>query len=349
MPLLSAHHFVQWLDELHLLSPAQRAEFERDLRSRLTEPKTLAGEMLRRGWLTPYQVNQLLQGNRVGLRLGQYVFLERLGEGGTGQVFKARHVHMNRIVALKIIRPELTVDAEVVARFYREIQVISQLNHPNIIHAFDAGPEGNVHTLVMEYVQGTDLAKLVKQSGPLPAGRACDYIRQAAFGLAHAHRKGLIHRDIKPSNLFLSAGTPGAKDQGQLIKVLDLGLARLQRGADGDLTSTLTPVGSVTMGTPDYLAPEQALDFHQVDIRADIYSLGCTLFFLLTGQPPFPGGSLRRKSCGTNRPSRRDWRRCVPGCRRNCRPLLPACWRRRRSTLSDADGGGRRPRGICWR
>jgi serine/threonine protein kinase len=234
--------------------------------------------------------------------IGPYVVLEPLGQGGTGQVFKARHQRLDRIVALKVIRKELLSDPEVVSRFYREMRLVSQLSSPHVVHAFDAGPitaageEGvQGHFLVMEYVEGIDLGRLVKKTGPLPARQAAEYIRQAALGLQHIYEHQLVHRDIKPGNLFLC---------GDLIKILDLGLARW-RPATMDQTeispsaetssSSLTPAGSVMMGTPDYLAPEQALDFHAADIRADLYSLGCTFYYLLTGQPPFPGGTLAQK------------------------------------------------------
>jgi hypothetical protein len=220
--------------------------------------------------------------------------VKRLGEGGTGQVFQARHQKLGRLVALKIIRPDLVADPEVVGRFYREVQLLSRLTHPNIVHAYDAGPIGRTHFLVMEYVAGIDLSQLVKQKGPLPVAEACAYVRQAALGLQHAHAQGLVHRDIKPPNLLLTHGG----EHGALVKLLDLGLARLAGKdgvASGEKTSLLTPAGALSMGTPDYMAPEQALDFHAADIRADIYSLGCTLWYLLTGQPPFPGGTLAVK------------------------------------------------------
>src|SRR5262249_50689623 len=169
---------------------------------------------------------------------------------------------------------------------------------PNIVHAYDAGPIGSAHALVMEYVEGIDLSRLVKQSGPLPVGQASECIRQAALGLQYAQEQGLVHRDVKPSNLIQVRATG-------VVKVLDLGLARLHQSAspqpavdvpDDRSTGSLTPVGGVMMmGTPDYLAPEQALDFHAADSRADIYSLGCTFYFLLTGQPPFGGGTLAQK------------------------------------------------------
>jgi serine/threonine protein kinase/WD40 repeat protein len=288
------------VDELRqspLLNRSQVDEISLQLLQRFTEPMTLAKELLKRGWLTPYQVNQLLQGRGRELMLGPYVLLERLGEGGAGQVFKARHLKMNRIVALKLIRQELLTDAAVVGRFYREIQIVSQLDHPNVVHAYDAGPVGVGHFLAMEFVEGTDLGRLVKQGGPLPVLQACEYIRQAASGLQHAHERGLVHRDIKPHNLIMSR-------QDALIKVADLGLARLPRSANEELTSgiasvkstgTLTPENAVMIGTADYLAPEQALNFHAADVRADIYSLGCTFYYLLTGQSPVAGGTLAQK------------------------------------------------------
>jgi eukaryotic-like serine/threonine-protein kinase len=272
------------------------------------DPRALAQQMIKRGWLTPFQLNQVFQGRAAELLLGPYVILERLGEGGTGQVFKASHRRMRRVVALKLIRRELLSDAEVVSRFLREIQVVSQLAHPNIVHAYDAGPIGSTYFLAMEYIKGIDLAFVVKQSGPLTVTHACDCIRQAALGLQHAHMRGLVHRDIKPPNLIVvSRQWPVAGKEKfassltiqhsplTTLKILDLGLARLQRAVDGEKTSLLTPAGPVMMGTPDYLAPEQALNFHAADIRADIYSLGCTFYYLLTGQPPFPGGSLAQK------------------------------------------------------
>jgi serine/threonine protein kinase len=196
---------------------------------------------------------------------------------------------MQRVAALKVVRKELVSDQEVVARFYREIEVASQISHPNIVHAYDAGPIGSALVLAMECVEGTNLEKLVKEKGPLPVGQACDYIRQAAQGLQHAHERGLIHRDIKPSNLLVT--------NSGVIKILDLGLARLQQPARGSSTKNLTVLtgNSVMQGTPDYMSPEQALDFHTADTRADIYSLGCTFFYLLTGQPPFGSATLHEK------------------------------------------------------
>ncbi len=252
------------------------------------DAKSLARDLIQRGWLTPYQANQLLNGKGHDLVLGSYILLERLGEGGMGQVFKARHRALGRVCALKLIRKERTGSADAVKRFQREVRSAAAPAHPNIVLAYDADEIAGTHLMVMEYIDGsTDLGKLVKKRGPLPVERACEYVRQAALGLQHAHERGMVHRDIKPANLLLTR-------DGTLVKVLDMGLARLdQPGDDGD-SSTMTQEGAI-MGTPDYIAPEQALDTHTVDIRADLYSLGCTFYFLLTGRAPFPGGTLLQK------------------------------------------------------
>jgi serine/threonine protein kinase len=218
-----------------------------------------------------------------GEQLGQYVLLEQLGAGGMGQVYKARHVLMGRTVAIKLIHGRYFNHPGVVQRFLREIRALGQLDHPNIVRAEYADQVGDTHFLVMEYVAGTDLSRLVRQRGPLPVAEACEYVRQAALGLQHAHEAGLVHRDIKPSNLLVAAGPDGGEG---LVKVLDLGLAAFheEQPAAEDLTVT----GQV-MGTADYMAPEQWENSHAVDIRADLYSLGCTLFYLLTGGPPYSG------------------------------------------------------------
>jgi serine/threonine protein kinase len=221
------------------------------------------------------------------IQLGQYRLLDKLGEGGMGAVHKARHTIMGQTVAIKVIHHSRTVRPEAVARFHREIRALAQLDHPNIVRAQYADQAGEIHFLVMEYVEGKSLADLVKERGPLPVAEACEYIRQAAVGLQHAHERGMVHRDVKPSNLLV---TPGGQ-----VKVLDLGLALFRE--DRPAVDELTEAGQV-MGTPDYMAPEQWEDTHAVDIRADVYGLGCTLYFLLAGKPPFGGpeyNSLRKK------------------------------------------------------
>jgi hypothetical protein len=248
----------------------------------------------------------------------RYRIVEVLGTGGMGVVYKAEHRFMERLVALKVIDRSLTGNPAVVERFRREVKAAGALSHPNIVHAYDAEQAGDSHFLVMEYVEGTTLARLVEREGPLPVARACDAIRQAARGLQRAHEHGLVHRDIKPHNLML---TP----QG-VVKILDFGLARLVREAAPSSPATadtapgvagapgLTQLGMV-MGTADYMAPEQADNAHTADIRADIYSLGCTLYFLLTGQPPFPEGTMLDKLLahrqGTPRPLS-DFRKDLP-------------------------------------
>jgi serine/threonine-protein kinase len=286
MPIESVAALVEVLGRHSLLSPDQLAEITGALQARCADAKALAKELLRRGWLTPYQANQLLQGHGDDLVLGPYLLLERLGEGGMGQVFKARNSKLGRLVALKVIHPECLADPDSVRRFQREIRAGAQLDHPNVVRAYDAGEAGSRHFLVMEFVAGTDLKRLVDRRGPLPVAEACEYARQAALGLQHAHERGLVHRDIKPSNLLLAVGGPAAG----VVKVLDLGLVRRARQADGESSSTLTEEGWV-VGTPDYLAPEQASDPRKADARSDLYSLGCTLYFLLAGRPPFPFGS----------------------------------------------------------
>ena len=208
--------------------------------------------------------------------LGDYEILEELGGGGMGVVYKARHRRLRRIVALKTILSAHTCRPEALQRFVREIEAVGRLNHPNLVQCTDAREESGVQFLVMEYIEGADLGAIVKRGGPLNVPDACEIVRQTAVGLEHVREQGLVHRDIKPSNLML---TP----QGT-VKILDLGLARLrEESAPGeDFTQT-----GQTMGTPDYMAPEQATDAAHVDIRADLYSLGCTFYHLLVGRPPF--------------------------------------------------------------
>jgi serine/threonine-protein kinase len=307
MSISSVASFVDVVVRTGLLEPEQLEALTRKLQARFTDPKALAKELLQRRWLTSYQIHQLFHSGGQDLVLGSYVLLERLGEGGMGQVFKARHRTLDRVVALKIIRKERLASADAVRRFQREIRAAAQLAHPNIVHAFDANEVAGTHFLVMEYVDGTNLAALVKGSGPLAIDQACDYIRQAALGLHHAHERGLIHRDIKPANLLVSVVSSPlsvAKDSPQrttdhwpraTVKILDLGLARLTGGAEASDASSTTTQEGIVMGTPDYIAPEQARESHTADYRADLYSLGCTFYHLLTGQVPFPGGTLTQK------------------------------------------------------
>lgn len=220
----------------------------------------------------------------------RYRLLGQLGAGGMGTVYKAEHRLMQRVVALKVIRSEFTAKPTAVTRFHHEVRSAARLSHPHIVTAYDAERIGDVHFLVMEFVDGSSLDQFVRQSGPLPVRQACDFIRQAAMGLDAAHQHGMVHRDIKPQNLMV---TP---DGG--IKILDFGLARFASEHDPALVSGESAgltAANVMLGTPDYIAPEQASDARSADTRADVYSLGCTLYFLLAGHPPFPGGSHLEK------------------------------------------------------
>jgi serine/threonine protein kinase/formylglycine-generating enzyme required for sulfatase activity len=214
----------------------------------------------------------------------KYQIRRVLGRGGMGVVYEAEHRHMGRKVALKVISQSLVDRPEAVERFTREVRAAAKLSHPNIVTAHDAEQAGSLHLLVMEYVEGQSLAQVVDKKGPLPVAHACHFVRQAALGLQHASEQGMVHRDLKPHNLMV---TP----KGQ-VKILDFGLARL--AAEKSVGAGLTAEDAV-MGTPEYLAPEQALDARQADVRADIYSLGCTLYCLLAGQPPFPEGTAMQK------------------------------------------------------
>ncbi len=284
-PVQSVGDLLAALRQAGLLDAAQLHEAAA-LASAIGEARALGRELLGKGWLTAYQLNKLFQGKGGELVLGQYVLLERLGAGGMGAVFKARHRKLGRLVALKVIRPERLAQPEAARRFLQEMRAAARLDHPNVVRAYDADEAGGAHFLTLEYVEGIDLGRLVREKGPLPVAQAREIIRQAALGLQHAHEQGMVHRDIKPSNLILTAA-------GQ-VKLLDLGLARLAQAGDETATSLVTEQGTV-MGTPDFMAPEQTLDAHTVDIRADLYSLGCTLYFLLTARVPFPGGSLGQK------------------------------------------------------
>jgi WD40 repeat protein/tRNA A-37 threonylcarbamoyl transferase component Bud32 len=213
----------------------------------------------------------------------RYRVVRLLGQGGMGAVYEAEHRVMQRSVALKVIKPTYTADDSAVERFRREVRAAARLAHPNIVAAYDGDNVGETHFLVMEYVAGKSLASVLRENGPLPIALACEYVRQAALGLQHAHERGMVHRDVKPDNLML---TPDGT-----VKVLDFGLAALlaERRAGG-LTDS-----NVIMGTPDYMAPEQAEDARKTDARSDVYSLGCTLYQLLTGEPPFPGETAMMK------------------------------------------------------
>lgn len=247
-------------------------------------PNEVAGWLVREKWLTRWQAETMLAGAGHTFRLGKYLLLDKLGAGGMGAVYKAVEVGgMGRTVAVKTMADHLLDKPQSIGRFRREIHAAAALSHPNIIRIYDAESLGRRHFLVMEYAEGCDLESVLEKQGPLPIPLACDFVRQAAKGLQHAYERGMIHRDIKPQNLFVCH----VSDSSPLVKILDMGLAKFARDADANLTGT-----GQLLGTPDYMAPEQVDDIKNIDIRADVYSLGCTLFKLLTGQAPFAAAGV---------------------------------------------------------
>jgi serine/threonine protein kinase len=256
--------------------------------------RSVARALVQLGLLTKFQAELLLVGRTNGFVLGQYRILDQLGQGGMGRVFKAEHLTMGRTVAIKVLAPQHTRTEKARHLFMREVRAAGKLMHPNIVTAHDANEVDGRHYLVMEYIDGPNLDQLVRERGQLPMGLACDIVRQAASGLQCAFEHGMVHRDIKPSNLLLQR-TGTTLSSGYLVKILDFGLARLGDVAEGAGAASGSSGKHVIMGTPDYLSPEQARALHLVDIRSDLYSLGCTFYFLLTGQVPFPGGTAVEK------------------------------------------------------
>jgi serine/threonine protein kinase len=259
--------------------------------SQLDDAQSLAQHLTATGILTAWQCHKLLEGRHRGFYLGKYKLLDHLGTGGMSSVYLAEHVLMHRRVAIKVLPQNRVSDSSYLARFHFEAQAAAALDHSNIVRVYDLDNDGRIHYLVMEYTEGTDLDALVSRHGPLDFHAAAEYIAQTATGLEHAHQCGLVHRDIKPANLLV--------DLKGTVKILDMGLAKF--------TAETRPAPNFAkdehvLGTADYLAPEQAVNSQTVDHRADIYSLGCTFYFLLTGHPPFAEGtSLERMTAHQHR------------------------------------------------
>ena len=257
-----------------------------------SETKALAERLVKDSLLTDYQVRRFLSGKSHGLIVGKYVILDRIGSGSMGRVYKAHHQLMGRVVALKIIAPEIVTNDRVVARFQREMRLVGRLDHPNVVRAFDADSSNNILYIVMEYVAGKSLGQRLKE-GVLSPAEAVGYAVQAALGLAHAHEQGIVHRDVKPSNLLVN--------EAKQLKVLDLGLGVLM---EADEHSAFATADGVAVGTVDYMSPEQACG-REVDGRSDLFSLGCALYHLISGRQAFPGTSPieRLGSRISNRPT----------------------------------------------
>ncbi len=260
---------------------AIRAEHEGQLPE---DPVVLAKALQHHNVVTHWHCEKLLQGKYKGFFLGKHKLLGHLGSGGMSSVYLAEHVKMHDKRAIKVLPKSRLGNSSYLARFQLEAKAIASLNHPNIVRAHDIDNDGDTHYIVMEYVDGADLQSIVKKKGPLPFADIADYVAQAARGLQHAHDMGLIHRDVKPANVLVNS-------QGK-VKLLDLGLALFSDDKQASLTMDYN---DKVLGTADYLAPEQALNSHKVDQRADIYGLGCTMYFMLTGNAPFPEGSIAQR------------------------------------------------------
>ncbi|MFO0945056.1 MAG: protein kinase [Planctomycetota bacterium] len=307
----NATDFLQLLELSNLVEEARvRAALSEAGLDASQSPTLIADALVRAKILTRFQAEQLLAGRHRGFFIGKYRILDLVGSGGMGRVYLAEHAIMRRQVALKVLPKAKSAEPSALARFQREARAVAALNHANIIQAYDIDQEGDIHYMVMEYVDGMSVQEYVKHHGVIPYSQAADYICQACDALEHANKSGLIHRDIKPGNLLI--------DMTGTIKLLDMGLAVFYEEKDRD-PLTLTYDENV-LGTADYLAPEQALDSHNVDIRADIYSLGGTFYYMLTGGPPFPDGTIAQKLLCIKISSPNRSEVLFPACRSKWRP-----------------------------
>lgn len=318
--VVDSHRFIELIGKSKLVDPAAIERAVEDLcashEGQLPEDlDTLQNYFVEKRLLTSWHCEKLRNGKYKGFYLSKYRLLKHLGTGGMSSVYLAEHTLMNRKVAIKVLPRRRVNDASYLARFHLEAQAAAHLDHPNIVRAFDVDNEDNTHYIVMEYVPGADLQQIVRESGPVPFEAAADYIAQAADGLQHAHDKGVVHRDVKPANLL--------RDDRGIVKILDMGLARISQ--DENTSLTIAHEENV-LGTADYLSPEQAVNSHQVDHRADIYSLGCSLYYLLAGHPPFPEGSLAQRIAKHQsvmpEPITKSRPNCPPSLQRICEKMI---------------------------
>lgn len=311
MAKLSAENFIDYVERSGLVEEDQLATSLDILKTKhggkLPEDSELvANHLINANLITQWHADKIQDRKYKGFRLGKYKLLRLIGTGGMSSVYLAEHVLMKQKRAVKVLPKSRVNDSSYLARFHLEAQATASLDHPNIVRAYDVDNDGEQHFLVMEYIDGKDLQNIVKQEGPLPLELACNYIAQTAVGLAYAHENNLIHRDIKPANLLID-------DKG-IVRILDLGLALYSDGAKASLT---VAHNENVLGTADYLSPEQAVNSHKVDSRTDIYSLGCTLYFLLTGHPPFTDGSLAQRIAKHQTTMPEDVRKDRPECPRD--------------------------------
>jgi serine/threonine protein kinase len=289
MSQLTSERFLQLVAKSGLVQPDAQKKLVDKLHAKFDgglpeNPRKLAAYFRKEGLITDWHIEKLVAGKYKGFFLGKYKLLGHIGTGGMSSVYLAEHIRMGDQRAIKVLPKARVKDATYLARFQLEAKAIASLSHPNIVLAYDIDNESDVHYIVMEYVDGIDLQMLVKRDGKIDCSTAAEMVAQGARGLEHAHSKGVIHRDVKPANLLI--------DKNGVIKLLDMGLVLV---ASGDEESLTVANNENVLGTADYLAPEQALNSHTVDHRADIYGLGCTLYFLLTGKPPFSDGTLAQR------------------------------------------------------
>ncbi|GAB5403273.1 MAG: serine/threonine-protein kinase [Aureliella sp.] len=289
MAKVSVERLVELVEKSRLAEPEVLEKALDEIRASAggelpASPVDLAKALQKKKIVTRWHSEKLLQGKYKGFFLGKHKLLGHIGSGGMSSVYLAEHMKMHDLRAIKVLPQSKLGKSSYLARFQQEAKAIASLNHPNVVRAHDIDNQGDTHYIVMEYVDGDDLQTIVKKNGPLPFDKVAEYIAQAALGLQHAHEVGLIHRDIKPANVLINSSGK--------VKLLDLGLALF---ADDEQASLTMDFNDKVLGTADYLAPEQALNSHNVDHRADQYGLGCTMYFLLTGQPPFPSGTIAQR------------------------------------------------------